>query len=237
MKGDIRDRALLKQSMAGVDLVYHLAAQSSVLGAARDPDYSFETNVGGTYEVLRAASTAGVKRVIFSSSREVYGEPASLPVSETAPIVPKNAYGASKAAAEMYCRSFSAEGQEVVILRLANVYGVRDRDRVIPMFTQRALNREALTVFGAKKVLDFLWIDNLVDALCKAGFCTYPNTPVNLGSGKGINLAHLAERVSSLTDRCSEIQVTELRQTEVSRFVADVAIASPIQPSVPRRSD
>jgi UDP-glucose 4-epimerase len=225
VRGDIRNAVLLKQWMNGVDLVYHLAAQANVLGALRDPQYCFETNVVGTYEVLRAANAAGVKRVIFSSSREVYGEPASLPVPETAPLAPKNAYGASKAAGEMCCRSFSAQGLEVVILRLANVYGPRDRDRVVPLFTEQALKGEALTVFGSGKILDFVWIDDLIHVLCGAAFCPYPDTPVNLGSGIGTTLVELAERVSLLTECHVAVQVNEHRLPEVSRFIADVTTA------------
>ena len=225
VRGDIRDRVLLRKAMIGVDLVYHLAAQSNVLGAVRDLDYAFETNVGGTYEVLRAAAIAGVRRVIFSSSREVYGEPASLPVPENAPILPKNAYGVSKAAGEMYCRLFGREGLEVIVLRLANVYGPRDRGRVIPLFAEKALVGEPLRVFGDGKVLDFLWIEDLVDVLCRASQCPCPNTPVNVGSGKGTRLVDLAERISVLTGRGSIVQVAENRQPEVDRFVADVALA------------
>jgi UDP-glucose 4-epimerase len=225
VKGDVRHRTLLSQCMAGVDLVYHLAAQSSVLDAVQDPDYTFETNVVGTYEVLRAASRAGVKRVIFSSSREVYGEPASLPVPETAAVAPNNAYGASKAAAEMSCRSFSCRGMEVVILRLTNVYGTRDQGRVIPLFSRKALTREPLTVFGGGKILDFLWINHLIDALCRAAQGPCPDTPVNLGSGQGTSLVKLAERVSSLAGFFAAVQVGDLRPCEVSRFIADVTIA------------
>ena len=225
VRGDIRDRALLQQTISGVDLVYHLAAQSNVLGAVRDLDYSFETNVVGTYQVLRAAAAAGVRRLIFSSSREVYGEPASLPVQETAPLAPKNAYGVSKAAGEMYCRLFAESRLQVVVFRLANVYGPRDRDRVIPLFAQQALRAEPLTVFGSTKVLDFLWIGDLVDVLCQAAQCPCPDAPVNLGSGKGTNLIDLAKRVSAVTGGRSTVSVAAERQPEVGHYVADVTLA------------
>lgn len=223
--GDIRDRNLLGELMCGVNLVYHLAAQSNVLGAVRDLDYSFESNVAGTYEVLRAAAAAGVSRAIFSSSREVYGEPASLPVRETAPIAPKNAYGISKAAAELYCPLFADAGLNTVIFRLANVYGPRDSGRVIPLFIEQALAGEPLTVFGSGKVLDFLWIGDLIDVLCRAAGCECPDGAVNLGSGKGTNLVDLARRISSLTGSRSEVSIREERQPEVGRYVADVALA------------
>ena len=225
VRGDIRNRSLLSEVMAGVDLVYHLAAHSSVLGAAQDLDYSFETNVVGTYEVLRAAASAGVRRLVFSSSREVYGDPASLPVPEDAPASPKNAYGVSKAAGEIYCRLFADAGLEVVVFRLANVYGPRDRDRVIPLFAEQAFEGKPLTVFGSEKILDFLWIEDLVDVLCRASRSSCPSSPVNIGSGKGTNLSDLAERVSKLTGGSSIVHVTEERKPEVGRFVADVTLA------------
>ncbi len=82
---DIRDRSTLATAMKGVDVVYHLAAQSNVLGATSDPDYSFSTNVVGTYNVLRSAQEHGVHRVVFTSSREVYGDAAPCPLPKLWP--------------------------------------------------------------------------------------------------------------------------------------------------------
>jgi UDP-glucose 4-epimerase len=196
-----------------------------VLGAERDLDYSFETNVVGTYNVLRAAAAADVNRVIFTSSREVYGDPTSLPVPETAPLAPKNAYGVSKVAGELYCRLFAGAGLETMIFRLANVYGTRDLDRVIPLFAEQSLEGKRLTVFGRGKILDFLWIENLIDVLCKAISCPSPEGPVNVGSGQGVNLATLAERISHYAGTGSTVQTTEERAPEVGRYVADVSVA------------
>ena len=127
VEGDVRDSRVLNEVIKGVDIVYHLAAESAVMSAAADPEYCFETNVTGTFRVLRAAEASGAKRIVFSSSREVYGEGVSLPVPESAPISPRNAYGASKAAAEMCCRAFQSAGLEISVVRLANVYGPGDK--------------------------------------------------------------------------------------------------------------
>src|SRR5437868_997913 len=147
-KADIRERPALHEVMHGAKIVFHLAAQSNVMGAVYDADYAFGSNVTGTFNVLRAAHSAGARRVVFTSSREVYGDPKRLPVSEASPLRPKNGYGASKAAGEMYCRTAANDGLETVILRLANVYGPRDRDRVIPLFTRAAQSGTPLTLFG-----------------------------------------------------------------------------------------
>lgn len=144
---------------------------------------------------------------------------------ESASILPKNPYGVSKAAAEIYCRMFGTAGMEVTVLRLTNVYGPRDRDRVIPLFTKKALRGKRLTVFGGGKVLDFLWIDDLVDVLRRASRCPCPNAPVNVGNGKGTRLVDLAQRISAVTGGGSTVHVAEHRQPEVDRFVADVAAA------------
>lgn len=220
IEGDIRNRELIARATRDVDTVFHLAAQSNVLGAVADLDYSFTTNVVGTVEVLRAAKEAGVRRVIFTSSREVYGEPQSLPVIEAAPLAPKNAYGASKAAGEMYCRVFSNDGLAVRVVRLANVYGPRDFDRVIPIFLDQAGRGEPLTIFGGQQILDFVWIGTVVDALIKVSELPEWPGPVNVGSGQPTTILDLASKVVALLGSSSEIRVVPQRSVEVSRFLA-----------------
>jgi len=224
VEGDICDRVVVERAAQGMDLVYHLAAQSNVLGAVTDLDYSFRTNVVGTFEVLRAAEQAGARRLVFSSSREVYGDPESLPVPENAPLKPKNAYGASKAAGEMYCRTFRSASFEPVILRLANVYGPRDFDRVIPIFVEQALRGLPLTLYGGKQILDFVWIDTVVESLVQAGWGETLAGPVNIGSGRATDLVTLAKQVLERSKSRSELHIAPARDVEVSRFVADTAL-------------
>src|SRR5207245_6922028 len=139
---------------------YHLAAQSTVMGGVTAAEYTFTTNIVGTFNVLRAAATCGVERVVFTSSREVYGEPINLPVDEDSPLLAINSYVASKVAGEAYCRAFRREfGLQVGILRLANVYGQRDIGRVIPMWIEQAMSGRELNVYGGKQVIDLVWID------------------------------------------------------------------------------
>ena len=223
LEADIRSRADVDLAVRGCDIVFHLAAQSNVMGAVADSGYAFSTNVVATHIVLDAAAAAGVKRLVFTSSREVYGDPKSIPVRETAPLRAKNAYGASKIAGEVYCRLAAQQGLETAVLRLANVYGPGDRDRVIPLFAAAAAAGEPITVFGSHKILDFVWIDTVVDALIQAGFGRHIRGPVNVGSGKGTTLVDLARRIAKLTKSSSRIQVTGEREPEVGRFVADIA--------------
>jgi UDP-glucose 4-epimerase len=223
--GDVRDLELLRDVLHGVDLVYHLAAQSNVLGAEQDSDYAFTTNVAGTFNVLQAARERRVPRVVFTSSREVYGDVERVPVPESAPLSPKNSYGTSKAAGELYCRLYAQNGPDVRVLRLANVYGPRDRGRVIPLFVEQALRGEPLTLYGGAQVVDFVWVGHVVDALRHAAVCPPIDGPVNVGSGRGITVTELAERVIKAVGSASPVHVLPKRDVEVVRFVADVTRA------------
>jgi UDP-glucose 4-epimerase len=224
-EGDIRDRTAVENAMEGCEIVFHLAAQSNVMGAIADADYAFSSNVTGTHHVLQAALKTRVKRLVFTSSREVYGDPKRVPVRESSPLRPKNAYGVSKAAGEAYCGLAAREGLDTVILRLANVYGPGDSDRVIPLFADAAAAGEPLTVFGEVKILDFVWIGTVVDALMRAGSGRSIRGPVNVGSGKGVTIAELARRVVELSNSSSSVRIVPEREQEVGRFVADITRA------------
>jgi len=224
VEGDIRDRDTVALAMRGVQRVYHLAAQSNVLGAVTDTDYSFTSNVVGTYNVLVAARDAGVERVIFTSSREVYGEVEQLPVAEDRPMDPKNAYGASKVAGEVYCRTFqNTYGLDVSVLRLSNVYGSGDRDRVIPIWLDRARRGEDLEIYGGAQVLDLVPVDLVVAALRRAAEVSLAGRVLNVGSGVGTPLRDLADQIARLPSREVGLRVAPARSIEVTRFVADVA--------------
>jgi len=221
--GDIRDSRQVAEAMAGADWVYHLAAQSNVMGAAQDVDYSFSTNVVGTFNILRAAAKAGTSRVVFSSSREAYGEAQYLPVDEKHPLQPKNPYGASKVAAEMYCATFQhVFGLPTVVLRFTNIYGPRDFDRVIPIWLERATAGQDLEVFGGDQVIDFLWVGTAVEALLRAAEADVCGEPLNVGSGSGTPIGDLAARILRLSGASSRVRVLAPRGVEVVQFVADV---------------
>jgi UDP-glucose 4-epimerase len=222
VEGDILDAAIVAEACAGVDVLLHLAAHSNVLGSEEHVKEACETNVLGTVNVLSAALAAGVKKVVFSSSREVYGDPDSLPVAEEAPLAPKNLYGASKVAGEVYCSIFRHRGLDVRVLRFSNVFGPRDRDRVIPLWLERARLGLPLQVFGGRQVIDFVSIDLVVSAVVKAVDLPQLPGPVNVGSGRGVPILTLAERVAEVIGTGSVTELLPAREQEVVGFTADV---------------
>jgi UDP-glucose 4-epimerase len=221
---DIRDGSALLPSFRGVDVVYHLAAQSNVMGAVADIDYSFTTNVNGTYNVLTAAQKSGVRRVVFTSSREVYGDTELLPVSEDHVLNPKNPYGASKVAGEVYCRTFHATfGLDVSVLRLSNVYGPGDRGRVIPLWIEHARRDQELELHGGRQILDFVPIRLVVEALQRAATIPLEMQPVNIASGVGTSLHDLATRIAQLPGSRVRVRVLPPRPVETTKFIANVS--------------
>lgn len=229
-QGDIGSLAMLQQVLAAeprFDVIYHLAAQSQVMSADRTPAYTWTSNVIGTRHVALAAAEAGIQRIVFTSSREVYGDVAAedLPVAEDAPLQPKNLYGLTKATAEealchLAARSYGS--LRVAILRLANVYGPGDCDRVIPRWIEQASHDLPLTVYGGEQVLDFAHVSLVVQALLLAGRGLADGAgPINIGSGQGITLQQLAARIQP--GGAQRLCLLPARDIEVVRFVADVS--------------
>jgi UDP-glucose 4-epimerase len=222
IEGDIRDEEALAAACIDVDVLLHLAARSNVIGSEQHLKEACEINVTGTVNVLNTALKSGVRRLVFTSSREVYGDPQRLPVREDAPLAPKNVYGASKLAGEVYCDVFRRRGLDIRILRLGNVYGPRDSERVIPLWMEKARLGLALAVFGGRQILDLIWIDYVVQALLEAACIPALDGPVNVASGRGVPILELAERIIHVTGSSSRIEFLAPREQEVVGFTADI---------------
>lgn len=221
IEADIREREEVEPHFQDVDHVVHLAAQSDVAGSLENKDYSFETNVEGTWNVLRASEENNVERFIFASSREVYGDTEGK-VSEDEELDPKNYYGASKASGEMYLDQFEEYSNlETYALRLANVYGPGDKDRVIPIFLKKAKKNERMELYGGDQVLDFIWIEDTVQAFTKIIKEGSEHRKINIGSGEGTSIRELAYLIKDVTHSESEIVEKEERGFDTQKFVAD----------------
>ncbi len=221
-EGDIRRYNDFEHLPEGIEMIYHLAAQSNVMGAVTDLDYSYQTNVTGTYNALKFARERGVERFVFASSRESYGEARYVPVDEDHPLNSKNAYGASKVCGERYCDVFrQMYGMNVFVVRLANVYGLRDFDRVIPIFIDKALKGEPLSIYGGKQVIDFIGVDTVVKLFMEMTRHPAVVHAVNVGSGKGTTLFELAETILKEAGSDSRLEVLPAREVEVVKFIAD----------------
>jgi UDP-glucose 4-epimerase len=225
--GDVRDAPALEEVLRGASVVYHLAAQRVTAGSRDTCDRGFATNVVGTFNVLRAATRQTVRRVVFASSRDAYGEPMELPVDESHPLLAISCYGASKIAGEAFCRAFRREfGLQTVILRLSDVYGPRDWRQPIPAWLDLAAAGRNLDVYDGKQIVDLLWVGQAVEALIRAATIEETLPPINVASGTGTKILDVARRITHLTEGRSHVNLLPAPPTqyraEVSRFVAKV---------------
>jgi len=221
IEGDIRKYNEIKKN-GKVDIIYHLAAQPNVAGSFFNPDYAFSSNIEGTYNILKYASESKAGRFIFSSSREVYGNPEYLPVDEKHVLNPINIYGATKVSGEMLCKAFiKTHSLRATILRIANVYGPRDKDRVIPIFLENAKNNKNLELFGGKQVLDFIWVGDVVNAINDVSKNDkFIGETINIGTGIGTSIEELAKIIIKLTSSKSRIVKKSPRSFDVGNFIA-----------------
>ena len=172
---DIRDYEALRRSMEGVDVVFHEAAIPSVPRSINDPVPSHEININGTFNVLRAATDAKVRRVIYAASSSAYGDTDELPKIETMTPRPKSPYAAQKLMGEHYMSVWaSCFGIETVSLRYFNVYGPRQDPSspysgVLSLFMTAILERQAPTIFGdGEQSRDFTYVEDVVGLNLKA---------------------------------------------------------------------
>ena len=229
-----------------VDGVIHLAAISRCAPAEADPALAESVNVEGTRTVVEATRSGSRRRwIIFASSREVYGEPVHVPVTEGEPVNPKSVYGRSKAVGERLVETaFAADGGRAMILRLTNLYGspMDYGDRVIPAFVRAALNGSILEVRGPHQVLDVLHVSDAVRAITTAAAQLESSSGgvqvLNVGRGQGISLRALADQVISCAKSRSMIREVAPVGWSPSRFVADIHRARAVlgwKPTIPLR--
>lgn len=221
IRGDIREPGACAEAVAGCDAVVHLAAVSNVMGSQSDPALTISTNVDGTKNVAQAAARASVPHLVFASSREVYGEPDHLPVRESEPLCGKNAYGASKVAAEQFLQDMDGD-VSVSILRFTNVIGSGDSGRVVPLWIAAAREGRPLVVYGGRQIIDFVPVSTAVEAVVRVLRRGGVDKPVNVGSGKQTTLFDLASVIRRSARLETRIDVRPTRAIEVTRFQADV---------------
>jgi NAD dependent epimerase/dehydratase len=226
--GDIRDPHGVKEAMKGCDAVLHLAALIAIPYSYHSPDTYVDTNVKGTLNVLQAARELGVKRVVHTSTSEVYGTARFVPITEDHPLQGQSPYSATKIAADQLAYSFYASfGLPVVIARPFNTYGPRQSARaVIPtIITQIANGQRQIKLGAVSPTRDFNYVADTV-----AGFIAALESDrsigevINLGSNFEISVGDTAHAIAEAMGSSIEIITDEQRlrpeKSEVERLCA-----------------
>jgi dTDP-glucose 4,6-dehydratase len=202
VEGDIRDRELVREVAANVDVIVNAAAESHVEKSIRDGGSEFvRTNVEGTQILLDAVREAPVERFILISSSEVYGTAVSDPMDEAHPLNPRSPYAGTKAGADRLAYSyFVTYGLPIVIVRPFNNYGPRQHpEKVIPRFITQALRDEPLTVHGdGHATRDWLYVNDdaeAIEAVIEAPLAQVAGEVLNVATGIDISVNEIADKV------------------------------------------
>jgi UDP-N-acetylglucosamine 4-epimerase len=241
LDGDVRDPLVCRWAMEGVNVVFHEAALGSVPRSMQDPLATHSANVDGFFNVLLAAGSAGVRRVVYASSSSVYGDDASDPKVEDTLGQPLSPYAASKRIDEVYAATFArSHGIDSVGLRYFNVFGPRQDPfgayaAVIPRWIGQLLAGDPCVVFGdGSTSRDFCFVDNVVQANLLAA-CA-PDTHVtprvfNVACGEKTSLLelfasirqHVASYLPSAADRTPRLEASRPGDILHSRACIDRA--------------
>lgn len=211
-----------------IDTVYHLISTTVPIPGTSCVMKEMEENVIPTIRLLDAMVQAGTKRIVFASSGgTIYGESGGYPHIESDPVKPVCSYGVQKAVIEHFLQLYHHEhGIICRIARIANPYGVTDQSQrtqgIIPILMKELLKKNPITLFG-ETIRDYIYIDDVADALVKVGDYLGEESIFHIGSGSGISLSQLVEIIEECTGKqFSEIRKCPIRSCDVRESILNV---------------
>lgn len=235
---DVRDPHAMKYLVQGKDFLFNLAGQTSHMDSMTDPQTDLDINASAQLSILEACRLNNPDiKIVFASTRQLYGKPDYLPVDEKHPIRPIDVNGINKLAGERYHLLYNdVYGIRACALRLTNTYGpgmrVKDaRQTFLGIWVRLLLEGKPIRVFGdGEQLRDFNYVDDCVDALLLAGASELANGKVyNLGSEEVIGLKALAELMTNLghDGSCELVPFPEERKAiDIGDYYSDFSLAS-----------
>jgi NAD dependent epimerase/dehydratase len=225
--GDLRDVEAVREAVREVDTVFHLGALIAIPYSYRHPREVIETNVMGTVNVLMAAREYGTRRVVHTSTSEVYGTAQYVPIDEVHPLQGQSPYSASKIGADKVVESFYRSfGLPVATLRPFNTYGPRQSARaVIPTIITQVLTRDEVRLGALEPMRDFTFVADTVEGFLRIGDAdSAVGQEINIGAGDCVSIGDLARKIMRLVGRELPIMAEEQRlrpaNSEVMRLHA-----------------
>lgn len=231
VSGDIRDYDSVHQAAEGVSGIFHLAALIGIPYSYRSPLAYVKTNVEGTYNILEATRRLNLKRVMLTSTSEVYGTARQVPISETHVLQPQSPYSASKIGADQLGLSYRMSfGTPVVIARPFNTYGPRQSARaVLPTIASQLLARQPEIRLGSlTPTRDFTYVGDTVRGMLEVYKTdAFLGRVINIGSGTEISVGDAARLLCRIVGFEARLAQEELRvrpeNSEVERLVCDAS--------------
>jgi len=232
MPGDFADPTSIAAAIAGCDTVFHLVNATTPASANIDKLADLQANVASTLRLLEACREEGVKRVIFvSSGGTIYGVPNLVPTPETAPTSPITAYGISKLSIEKYLGLFEyLHGLEYRALRVANPFGpyqtALKNQGVIAAFMRQSVANHPIQLWGdGTSVRDYIYVDDVIDALCLSATHKGPSRVFNIGSGEGRSLLKIIRAIEAESGKTLTVNVSPSRSVDIPKSILDTRLA------------
>lgn len=226
--GDISDPAKTQEALEGIDAVIHMAGLIVVPESVKYPELYVKNNVLGSVNLLDCMKKQNVKKIIFSSSACVYGEPKNLPITENEPLHPDNPYGASKASVEAFLQAYFANHNfDVTILRYFNPYGPGElhepETHAIPNFIKAALAKKPIPLYWkGEQVRDFIYVEDLARAhtqvLPLTGFNIF-----NVGTETGVKVKDVIDKIFKIVGYSVPLEDLGKREGDVQANYASSA--------------
>jgi len=230
--GDVTDGYAVRRAVEGQDVVFHLAALIGIPYSYIAPESYLNTNIRGTLNVMEASLKAGVERVVHTSTSEVYGTARYTPIDEQHPLQGQSPYSASKIGADKIAEAYHCSfGLPVATLRPFNTYGPRQSTRaVIPTIITQALTSSTIRLGSLTPVRDLMFVADTVQAFLRMAEAEAAiGTTINAGTGVGVTIGDLAERIIAQVNPDAEIVCDELRvrpeNSEVMLLLCDNTMA------------
>ncbi len=222
---DIRDQQRVKgitNEIKNIDMVYHLAAITSVPFSFENPGETYEVNVLGTLNILELCRLCNAEKIVFASSY-VYGQPQDMPIDEEHPLRPTNPYARSKVLGEELCGAYNTDfGVKCIILRPFNIYGVgQNKKFLIPsIIAQLRYGKIELKDPAPKR--DFVYISDVIDAYIKTGEFNGDFEVFNIGYGESYSVKEIVDKIIYLYGKDVEVKYSgERRKNEIMDTIAN----------------
>ena len=232
IEGDFNNEIDLKNSIRGIDYVFHLVSSTLPASSNDNPVYDAETNLISSLKLIKECIDKGIKKIVFlSSGGTVYGVPGTIPIKEEDSTNPICSYGIIKKTIEEYLYMYEKiSGLDYFVFRLSNPYGERQNPHaaqgVIPVFINSAITGETINIWGNGEVIrDYIYIKDAVKVLADSIKIKSDRKIFNLSSGTGYSLNQILDLIKEISGKTIKVEYQEGRQIDVPVNILDNSLA------------
>ncbi|KAA9371157.1 NAD-dependent epimerase/dehydratase family protein [Ochrobactrum quorumnocens] len=230
--GDFTQKQDITAALKDCDGCIHLVTTTLPASSNDKKIFDVQTNLIGTIQLLETMRELDIKKLVFlSSGGTVYGNPVYLPIDEKHPTNPRSSYGITKLSIEKYCALFNQlYGMKSVIIRLSNPYGPGQSHSgiqgAIPVFAAKALSGQPIEIWGDGNVVrDYIYIDDVAEAIISVINYAGNETVFNIGHGKGTSLKEIVSNIEAVINRTVSVNYLESRSLDVQTNILDISKA------------